>query len=65
MTPARINDLQPIALLFSHISRPQLIGVEEFNDVTFKEHEKICLFCPKLDYDKPVAEPANGFPTPS
>ena len=41
MTAPRVDDLKAITFLFSDVSRPQLIGVEEFNDLTFKEHEKI------------------------
>ena len=41
MTTSGIDDLKAIAFLFSDVTRPQLIGVEEFNDLTFKEHEKI------------------------
>ena len=43
LAPARIDDLRAIALLLSDVTRPQLIVVEEFNDLTFKEHEKISL----------------------
>ena len=43
MTAAGIDNLKAITLLFSDVSRPQLIGVEEFNDLTFKEHEKISI----------------------
>ena len=44
VTAARIDDLKAIALLFSNEARLQLIGFEEFNDLTFKEHEKISFF---------------------
>src|SRR5688572_2443367 len=64
MSPARVNNHKAIALLFSDVTGSQLIGVEEFDDLTFKEHEKI-VFLPELDYDKPFAEPTNGFPTSS
>jgi hypothetical protein len=41
MTSAGIDHLKAIPLLFSDVARPQLIRVEEFNDLTFEEHEKI------------------------
>ena len=41
VTAAGIDNLKAITLLLSDVTRPQLIGVEEFNDLTFKEHEKI------------------------
>jgi hypothetical protein len=33
--------LKAVAFLLSNIAGPQLVGVEEFNDLAFKEHEKI------------------------
>ena len=44
VAPAWVDDLKPIALLFSYVTRPQLICIEEFNDLTFEEHEKISIF---------------------
>ena len=41
MSASWIDYLKAITLLFSDISGPQLVGVEEFNDLAFKEHEKI------------------------
>jgi hypothetical protein len=41
MTAPGIDNLKAITFLLPDESRPQLIVVEEFNDLTFKEHEKI------------------------
>ena len=65
MTAPGVDNLKAITFLLPDVSRPQLIGVEEFNDLTFKEHEKISFFRQRLDYVKPPAEPANGFAAPN
>src|SRR5437667_12334316 len=41
----RIDHMEAIPLLFSHIANSQLIGIEEFNDPPFKRHAYNSVIC--------------------
>ena len=36
----RIDDLQPVRVLFAHVAEAQLIQVQEFDNLTFQKHKK-------------------------